>query len=96
MELKEIKQLTKESLLKVEDVKEAYDDLIEQIIKVAKSGSLNTLIHRENYDDLTFTLLLRVLTLDGYELKYFYTNGEEKGLRNVNMVNIYWGGNIIC
>ena len=93
MELKEIKQLTKESLLQVEDVKEAYDDLIEQIIKVAKSGSLNTSIYRENYDELTFTLLLRVLTLDGYELKYFYTNDEEKDLRNVN---IYWGGNIIC
>ena len=85
MELKEIKQLTKESLLQVEDVKEAYDDLIEQIIKVAKSGSLNTSIYRENYDELTFTLLLRVLTLDGYELKYFYTNDEEKDLRNVNI-----------
>ena len=90
-DIKEIRKITLNYLLSIDSVKKAYEDIYEEMVKTAKIGSLNKLIYRDNYDEVTFALLLRVLSLKGFDLKYYRTT-ETQDFKDIDVVNIYWGG----
>ena len=72
MNVKELKSISKNKLLKFNGVEDAYNQLIENLIETASIGNTNKFIYKVDYKDVViWYLLLRVLLLDGYKLNYF-------------------------
>ena len=72
MDIKELKSISKTTLLKFNGVEDAYNEVIENMIREASSiGNTDLIIYKENYNEVVWYLLLRVLLLDGYKLNYF-------------------------
>ena len=94
MDIRELKKISKNSLLKFNGVEDAYNKLIEDLIETASIGNTNNFIYKVDYnDEVIWYLLLRVLLLDGYKLNYFkYDEQEVKAeFDTADFVDINWG-----
>ena len=94
MDIKELKKISKNSLLKFNGVEDAYNKLVEDLIETASIGTTNKFIYKVDYnDEVIWYLLLRVLLLDGYKLNYFkYDEQEVKAeFDTADFVDICWG-----
>ena len=94
MDIRELKKISKNSLLKFNGVEDAYNKLVEDLIETASIGNTNKFIYKVDYnDEVIWYLLLRVLLLDGYKLNYFkYDEQEVKAeFDTADFVDISWG-----
>ncbi len=94
MDIRELKKISKNSLLKSNGVEDAYNKLIEDLIETASIGNTDKFIYKVDYsNEVIWYLLLRVLLLDGYKLNYFkYDEQEVKAdFETADFVDISWG-----
>lgn len=94
MDIRELKKISKNSLLKFNGVEDTYNKLVEDLIETASIGNTNKFIYKVDYnDEVIWYLLLRVLLLDGYKLNYFkYDEQEVKAdFETADFVAISWG-----
>ena len=94
MDIRELKKISKNNLLKFNGVEDAYNKLVEDLIETASIGNTNKFIYKVDYnDEVIWYLLLRVLLLDGYKLNYFkYDEQEVKAeFDTADFVDINWG-----
>ena len=94
MDIKELKKISKNSLLKFNGVEDAYNKLVEDFIETASIGNTNKFIYKVDYnDEVIWYLLLRVLLLDGYKLNYFKYGEQEvrANFETADFVDISWG-----
>ena len=78
MDIKELKEISKNKLLEFNGVEDAYNEVIENMVREASSeGNTNIVIYKEKYNKIVWYLLLRVLLLDGYKLFYLKYDGQD-------------------
>lgn len=72
IDIKELKSISKNRLLKFNGVEDVYNKLIENLIEAASIGNTAKFIYKVEYnDEVIWYFLLRVLLLDGYKLNCF-------------------------
>lgn len=93
MDIKELKKISKNNLLKSDGVEDAYNKVMEDMIETASIGNTNKLIYKEDYDEVSWYLLLRVLLLDGYKLTYSKYNEQDvkAEFETADFVDVNWG-----
>lgn len=94
MDIKELRKISKNNLLKSNGVEDAYNKVIEDMIETASMGNMDKFLYREDYnDEVIWYLLLKVLLLDGYNLKYFKydENVAKAGFDIADFVDVSWG-----
>lgn len=94
MDIKELKKISKNNLLKFNGVEDAYSKIIEDMIETASAGNTDKFIYKVDYkDEVIWYLLLRVLLLDGYKLTYSKYNEQDvkAEFETADFVDVNWG-----
>lgn len=93
MDIKELKSISKNKLLKFDGVEDVYNKLIENLIETASRGNTAKFIYKVEYnDEVIWYFLLRVLLLDGYKLNCFKYDKHEvnEGFDIADYVEVSW------
>ena len=93
MDIKELKKISKNKLLEFNGVEDAYNEVIENMIREASStGNTDVVIYKEKYNEVVWYLLLRVLLLDGYKLIYLKYGGQDikSDFSTADFVDVSW------
>ena len=72
-----VQRITREKLLSFEGVSEAYEEVINEIFKKAKSGLTDYLLYKDSFESVeVYYLVLKLLKLDDYDITTYNNDNE--------------------